>query len=146
MYGMVAMIVSASGATKGWTGRLRMGGQMKYDVDYDYEYEVNEAGLNIIPEGTTHDGELYVLPNGRYMPSGVYFDPKSGLDVIYEPSELSPFQEMLESLPTQSTASRWATPWACRTSSSPAGPSRARGWSATARTTSRRAPGATTPA
>ena len=73
---------------------------MAYDVDYDYEYEVNEAGLSIIPEGTTHDGELYVLPNGRYMPSGVYFDPKSGLDVIYEPLELKPFKEILENLPT----------------------------------------------
>lgn len=73
---------------------------MGYDVDYGYGYEVNDAGLNIIPDGTTEVGGLYVLPNGRYMPSGIYFDQKSGQDVIYEPMELSPFKEMLEGLPT----------------------------------------------
>ncbi|MEE1275002.1 MAG: hypothetical protein UHI81_10945 [Olegusella sp.] len=65
---------------------------MEYDVDYDYHYELSDGGLRIIPKGTVVVGELYVLPNGRYMPPGIYRDPGSGMDIIYEPWALSPFR------------------------------------------------------
>ena len=40
------------------------------------------------------DGNLYVLPNGKYLPSGAYWRV-DGSALIYEPHELSPFADML---------------------------------------------------
>lgn len=67
---------------------------MGYDVDYDYQFEESETGLPILPEGVRYKGNLLVLPNGRYLPSGAY-RTKNGGGLIYEPHELSPFAEML---------------------------------------------------
>lgn len=32
--------------------------------------------------------ELYILPDGRYLPTGVYFDRETMAKIIYEPREL----------------------------------------------------------
>lgn len=60
---------------------------MAYDVDYDYEFEEAEDGSVLLPDGMTMDGELYVLPNGKYLPQGAY-RMKDGCDLIYEPPQL----------------------------------------------------------
>lgn len=67
---------------------------MKYDVDYDYEFEVDELGFPFLPDGLIERGNLYILPNGKYLPSGAY-TTKDGGSLIYEPMELSPYAEML---------------------------------------------------
>ncbi|MGN0072008.1 MAG: hypothetical protein ACI361_09285 [Atopobiaceae bacterium] len=65
-----------------------------YDVDNEYEFEMSDEGLPVLPEGMTRDGELLVLPNGKYLPQGAYA-LKDGSSLIYEPFELSPFASML---------------------------------------------------
>lgn len=40
------------------------------------------------------DGNLYVPPNGRYLPSGAY-KTRDGSDLIYEPNQLTPWAGML---------------------------------------------------
>ena len=55
---------------------------MKYDVDYDFPYERTKEGTPIVPAGTYEQDGLYVLPNGRYMPPGAYYDPERGCDII----------------------------------------------------------------
>lgn len=40
------------------------------------------------------DGNLYVLPNGRYLPSGAC-KTRGGSDLIYEPNQLTPWAGML---------------------------------------------------
>jgi hypothetical protein len=68
---------------------------MNYEIDNNFTYEYH-GSLPIIPSGATEDeNELIVLPNGKYMPPGIYFDKKSGLEIIYEPYELS-FAGMVE--------------------------------------------------
>lgn len=69
-----------------------------YDIDYDYEFQQTDEGFDIIPKGCKLDDGLYVLPNGRYMPPGVYYDAESGMDVIYEPFKLSPMYEKLRKI------------------------------------------------
>ena len=68
---------------------------MNYDVDYDYEFELDEYGFPYWPEGLREEGNLYILPNGKYLPSGSYLK-KDGSSIIYEPSELNPYAEMLK--------------------------------------------------
>lgn len=51
---------------------------MKYDIDYNYKYEVNEYGQKLIPRDAVEKDGLIILPNGRYMPPDCYHDPKSG--------------------------------------------------------------------
>lgn len=70
---------------------------MKYDVDDDYRFETTDDGLPILPRGMKLDGNLMVLPNGKYLPRGVYHDDIGGGDLIYEPPQLSPFADMLAS-------------------------------------------------
>ena len=67
---------------------------MAYDVDYDYPFDHGEGDVTLLPRGVTEDGELYVLPNGKYLPPGVY-RMSDGCDLIYEPHALSPFSDML---------------------------------------------------
>ena len=67
---------------------------MTYDIDYDYPFEHGEGGVPLLPRGVTEDGELYVLPNGKYLPPGAYFT-SDGCSLIYEPHALNPFADML---------------------------------------------------
>lgn len=67
---------------------------MAYDVDDDYEFELGAGGVPKMPAGMATDGNLYVLPNGKYLPRGVY-EMEDGSSLIYEPAQLSPYAEML---------------------------------------------------
>lgn len=67
---------------------------MKYDVDYDFEYEEDEFGTPIMPKNVKWRGNLCILPNGRYLPPGNYSTSDGG-SIIYEPSELNPFADLL---------------------------------------------------
>lgn len=67
---------------------------MRYDIDYDFEFEEDESGALRLPDGVSWRGNLCILPNGRYLPPGSYRTPDGG-DLIYEPGELSPFADML---------------------------------------------------
>lgn len=67
---------------------------MMHDVDYDFEFEEDELGTPMMPKGIKWDGDLCVLPNGRYLPPGNYRTEDGG-NIIYEPRELSPFADML---------------------------------------------------
>ncbi|WP_311431422.1 hypothetical protein [Fannyhessea vaginae] len=80
---------------------------MKYDIDYDYKYEVNEYGQKLIPRDAVEKDGLIILPNGRYMPPDCYHDPKSGLDIIYEPLELDPNDELIENTPDGDEDGSW---------------------------------------
>lgn len=80
---------------------------MTYDIDYDYKFEVNEYGQALIPRDAVKKDGLIILPNGRYMPPGCYHDPKSGLDIIYEPLELSPYYELIENTPDGDEDGSW---------------------------------------
>lgn len=69
---------------------------MKYEVDEEYPFEYDKnTGFPFFPHGLTEDGNLYVLPNGKYLPRDCYIC-EDGSCLIYEPYELSPFREMLE--------------------------------------------------
>lgn len=67
---------------------------MKYDVDYDFEFEEDEFGTPIMPSKVKWRGNLCILPNGRFLPPGNYRTEDGG-NIIYEPSELSPFADLL---------------------------------------------------
>lgn len=67
---------------------------MGYDVDYDYQFAMTDSGFNILPDGLTEDGNLYVLPSGRYLPPGVY-RMDDGSTLIYEPRQLDPMADIL---------------------------------------------------
>ena len=69
---------------------------MRYDIDYDYEFREDEFGTPYLPDGLTMDGNLYVLPNGRYLPPDCYRTEDGG-HLIYEPPQLSPFADALAS-------------------------------------------------
>ena len=58
------------------------------------EFQVNENEVPMLPAGLREEGNLYVLPDGRYLPCGVYRTADGG-SIIYEPSELSFFGQML---------------------------------------------------
>ena len=66
---------------------------MKREIDYDYQFEVDD-GFDLLPKGMTLEGDLYVLPNGKYLPPGGYMYD-DGSTLIYEPRELSPWKDML---------------------------------------------------
>ena len=38
---------------------------MKYDIDYDYKYEVNEYGQKLIPRDAVKKDGLVILPSGK---------------------------------------------------------------------------------
>lgn len=67
---------------------------MKYDIDNDFKFEVDENGDCLFPKGVVWEGNLCVLPNGKYLPRGCYV-MDDGSSLIYEPKELSPFADML---------------------------------------------------
>lgn len=67
---------------------------MAYDVDYDFEFDEDEFGTAMMPKGVKWRGNLCLLPNGRYLPPGNYRTEDGG-NIIYEPSELNPFADML---------------------------------------------------
>ena len=67
---------------------------MTYDIDYDYPFHEDEDGTPYLPEHMKMDGNLYVLPHGKYLPRGCY-RTKDGGSLIYEPAQLSPFADML---------------------------------------------------
>lgn len=68
---------------------------MRYDVDNDYAFETKD-GFNVLPSGMRRDGDLLVLPNGKYLPHGAYIEG-DGSVLIYEPRQLSPFADMIAS-------------------------------------------------
>mgnify|MGYP000789066887 CR=1 FL=1 len=45
---------------------------MAYDVDYDFEFDEDEFGTAMMPNGVKWRGNLCLLPNGRYLPPGNY--------------------------------------------------------------------------
>ncbi len=67
---------------------------MKYDIDDDFEFKENDNGDYLFPKGVSWDGNLCILPNGKYLPCGHYI-MDDGSSLIYEPKELSPFADML---------------------------------------------------
>ena len=58
------------------------------------EFQVDENEVPVLRAGLREGGNLYVLPDGRYLPCGVYRTADGG-SLIYEPSELSFFGQML---------------------------------------------------
>lgn len=57
------------------------------------EFQVDENGIPLFPAGLKEEANLYVLPDGRYLPWGVYKTADGDL-LLYEPSELSFFGQM----------------------------------------------------
>ena len=57
-------------------------------------FKMDENEIPILPTGLREEDNLYVLPDGRYLPCGVYRTADGG-SLIYEPSELSFFRQML---------------------------------------------------
>ena len=58
------------------------------------EFQMDEYEIPLLPAGLKEEGNLYVLPDGRYLPCGVYRTEDGG-SLIYEPFELSTFGRML---------------------------------------------------
>lgn len=58
------------------------------------EFQMNENETPILPAGLREEECLYVLPDGRYLPCGLYRTADGG-SLIYEPSELCFFEQML---------------------------------------------------
>ena len=69
---------------------------MAYEVDDEYRFELDEFGTPKLPDGLTSEGNLYILPNGKYLPRGVYRTGDGG-HLIYEPAQLSPYADMIAS-------------------------------------------------
>lgn len=67
---------------------------MGYEVDGGYPFAYDECGVPRLPASLAMDGDLYVLPNGKYIPRGLYRTDDGG-HLICEPPELSPFADML---------------------------------------------------
>lgn len=58
------------------------------------EFKMDENEVPMLPAGLREEGNLYVLPDGRYLPCGLY-RTADGDSPIYEPFELSTFGQML---------------------------------------------------
>lgn len=43
---------------------------MGYEVDGGYLFAYDECGVPRLPANLAMDGDLYVLPNGKYLPEG----------------------------------------------------------------------------
>ena len=67
---------------------------VKRDIADIDEIPTDEFGCAVFPDGMTEEYGLYVLPDGRYLPCGVYATSDGG-SLIYEPSQLSFFGQML---------------------------------------------------
>lgn len=61
------------------------------------EFQVDENEVPMLPAELREEGNLYVLPDGRYLPCGLY-RTAGGDSLIYELSELSFFGQMLAQL------------------------------------------------
>lgn len=44
---------------------------MGYEVDGGYPFAYDECGVPRLPASLAMDGDLYVLPNGKYLPRGL---------------------------------------------------------------------------
>ena len=58
------------------------------------DFQVDENEVPMLPAGLREEGNLYVLPDGRYLPCGLYRTADDD-SLIYEPFELSTFGQML---------------------------------------------------
>ncbi len=58
------------------------------------EFQMDENEVPMLPAGLKEEANLYVLPDGRDLPNGVY-RTEDGCSLIYEPSGPSFFGEML---------------------------------------------------
>ncbi len=58
------------------------------------EFKMDENETPILPTELREEENLYVLPDGRYIPCGAYRTEDGG-SLIYEPFELSTFEQML---------------------------------------------------
>lgn len=58
------------------------------------EFQMDENKIPLLPAELKEEGNLYILPDGRHLPCGVYRTADGG-SLIYEPSELSTFGRML---------------------------------------------------
>ena len=58
------------------------------------EFQMEENETPMLPAELKEEENLYVLPDGRYLPCGVY-RTEDGRSLIYEPFELSTFGQML---------------------------------------------------
>lgn len=58
------------------------------------EFQMDEYEIPLLPAGLKEEENLYVLPDGRYLSCGVYRTADGG-SLIYEPSELNFFGQML---------------------------------------------------
>ena len=81
---------------------------MKYEIDKEFEKAYLEAldngdDLWEIPAGCTQDEKgLIVLPNGKYLPEGIYKSSDgNGCTILYEPIELRCDMDMLANLPDE---------------------------------------------
>lgn len=67
---------------------------MKYDIDYDYEFETDDFGTPFLPSEVKDKGKFLVFPNGKYLPPNCYL-LEDGSSLIYEPVELTIVGELL---------------------------------------------------
>ena len=67
---------------------------MEREITNIDEFQVDENGIPLFPAELKEEANLYVLPDGRYLPCGVY-RTAGEVTPIYEPSELSFFGQML---------------------------------------------------
>lgn len=67
---------------------------MERNTAHINEFQVDEQEIPLLPAGLKEERDLYVLPDGRYLPCGVYKTADGDL-FLYEPSELSFFGQML---------------------------------------------------
>lgn len=58
------------------------------------EFQMDENEVPMLSAELREEGNLYVLPDGRYLPCGVYRTAEGG-SFIYEPSGLSFFGQLL---------------------------------------------------
>ena len=66
---------------------------MERKIAHIDEFQVDEHEIPLLPAGLKEEVDLYVLPDGRYLPCGVYKTADGDL-LLYEPSELSFFGQM----------------------------------------------------
>lgn len=67
---------------------------MEREVANIDELQVDENGIPLFPAGLKEEASLYVLPDARYLPCGLYRTADGG-SRIYEPFELGTFGQML---------------------------------------------------
>lgn len=58
------------------------------------KFQMDKNETPILPTGLREEGNLYVLPDGCYLPCALYRTADGG-SLIYEPFKLSTFGQML---------------------------------------------------